>query len=109
MAKETAAKQDIAVENAIDHTDDRDVDKRRRRRAKEDRRRAKKLADRLAALGLDETGEPLDNYSLLKYPVREWKFKVPGGSAEDIVAINPVVTLLCVVALWALVAWNTRT
>lgn len=65
------------------------------------RRRAKKMAKRLAALGLDEEGNELDNYSLSKYPVREWKFTLPG--MKDDIALNPVVSLIGVSVLWGIV------
>jgi hypothetical protein len=74
---------------------------RRRARAK------KKLAAHMAALGLDENGQPLDNFSLLKYPVREWKFTLP--CSQEPVAVNPVVALIAVACLWALVIWTTGT
>jgi hypothetical protein len=64
-------------------------------------RQAEKMVKRLAKLGLDEHGDPLDNFSLLKYPVREWKFRVPGF--QEAVAINPVVTLIAVAVLWSIV------
>jgi hypothetical protein len=67
------------------------------------RRRAKKMAKRLAALGLDEEGNELDNYSLSKYPVREWKFTLPG--MKDDIALNPVVSLIGVGVLWGIVCW----
>jgi BCCT, betaine/carnitine/choline family transporter len=72
---------------------------RRRARAK------KKLAAHMAALGLDENGQPLDNFCLLKYPVREWKFTLP--CSQEPVAVNPVVALIGVACLWALVIWTT--
>jgi hypothetical protein len=78
-----------------------------RRRLKKLERRAAKAKKHLEELGLDENGEPLDNFSLLKYPVREWKFTVP-GSAQHI-AINPVVTLIGVCFIWGIVVWNTGT
>jgi hypothetical protein len=68
------------------------------RRLKKLQRRAKKMAAHFAALGLDEFGEPLDNFSLLKYPVREWRF-TPLGFQEPI-AINPVVTFISGLLLW---------
>jgi hypothetical protein len=64
-------------------------------------RQAEKMVQRLAKLGLDEHGDPLDNFSLLKYPVRECKFKVPGF--QEAMAINPVVTLIAVAVLWSIV------
>jgi hypothetical protein len=67
------------------------------------RRRAKKMVKRLAALGLDEEGNELDNYSLSKYPVREWKFTLPG--MKDDIALNPVVSLIGVGVLWGIVCW----
>jgi hypothetical protein len=70
---------------------------------KQRQRRAKKMAKRLAALGLDEEGNELDNYSLSKYPVRECKFTLPG--MKDDIAINPVVSLIGVGVLWGIVCW----
>jgi hypothetical protein len=74
----------------------------RRRRKKEARQREKMMA-RLAELGLDEHGEKLDNFSILKYPVREWILTIPGSSEK--IALNPVVTLLGILVLWGLVGW----
>jgi hypothetical protein len=65
--------------------------------------RAKKMAKRLAALVPDDEGNELDDYSLSKYPVREWKFTLPG--MKDDVALNPVVTLVGVGVLWGIVCW----
>jgi hypothetical protein len=67
------------------------------------RRRAKKMAKRLAALVPDDEGNELDDYSLSKYPVREWKFTLPG--MKDDIALNPVVTLVGVGVLWGIVCW----
>jgi hypothetical protein len=50
-------------------------------------------------------GDPLDNFSLLKYPVREWKFKLPWF--HEAVAVNPVVTFVAAVCLWGMVLLNT--
>jgi hypothetical protein len=47
------------------------------RRRKKLVRRAKKQAKLFAELGLDENGNPLYNFSLLKYPVREWAVTLP--------------------------------
>jgi hypothetical protein len=74
-----------------------------RRRQKKEKRRAKRLAKYLADLGLDENGDPIDNFSLLKYPVREWKYKFPG---EEAVAVNPVVAFIGVACLWVIVMWS---
>lgn len=76
------------------------------RRLKKELKRAKKMGERLAELGLDENGEPLDNFSLLKYPVREWKISIP-GSRGDQVAFNPVVTMVGMIGLWILVMFCT--
>jgi hypothetical protein len=73
-----------------------------KRRVKKLQRRAKKMRAHFAALGLDEFGEPLDNFSLLKYPVREWKFTVP-GFLTDPIAINPAVAVICGALLWGTV------
>lgn len=51
-----------------------------------EKRRAKRLAKHFAELGLDENGDPTDNFSLLKYPVSEWKFELPGF--HEAVAVN---------------------
>jgi hypothetical protein len=75
------------------------------RRRKKSERRAAKVKQELAELGLDEYGQPLDNYSILKYPVREWKFKIPGTSQP--IALNPVVTLIGVLLIWGIVVWST--
>jgi hypothetical protein len=85
--------------NEDDHDDDDE------RRIKKEQRRVKRLAKQLAELGLDENGDPIDNFSLLKYPVREWKFKLPGF--HEPIAINPVVTLMAVSCLWGLVWWSS--
>lgn len=71
------------------------------KRRRKEIRRHKKVVDRLALLGLDENGEPLDNFSLLKYPVREWIFTLPGSREK--IALNPAVTVLSMVGLWVLV------
>jgi hypothetical protein len=76
-----------------------------RQRKKEQRRAKRHLAKHLAELGLDENGEPIDNFSLLEYPVREWKFKLPGF--HDPVALNPAVTLIAVACLWGIVLWSS--
>jgi hypothetical protein len=70
-------------------------------------RKLAKLEQRMAALGLDIHGAPLDNFSLEKYPVRERTFTVPGFAAP--VALNPVVTLIGILGLWGLVLWLTGT
>jgi hypothetical protein len=75
------------------------------RRRKKDKRRAKRLAAHLAELGLDVNGDPIDNFSLLQYPLREWKFKLPGF--HEPVAINPVVTFIAVACLWGMVLWSS--
>lgn len=80
---------------------------RERRERKKKERRAQKLAQRFKELGLDENGNELDNFSLLKYPVRECKFRI-FGSTEPL-ALNPVVTLIAVVCLWSIVVWCTGT
>lgn len=84
-----------AVENV-------DSEERRLRRRL---RRAQKLAKHLEELGLDENGNELDNFSLDKYPVREFKFTIPMMRNE--VALNPTVTLIAIVCLWGLVLWCT--
>jgi hypothetical protein len=63
------------------------------------------LAKQFAALGLDEHGNELDNFSLLKYPVREWKLTIPG--TQEPIALNPAVTLIGVVSLWGIVCWSS--
>jgi BCCT, betaine/carnitine/choline family transporter len=72
----------------------------RRRRKREARQREKMIA-RLAELGLDENGEKLDNFSILKYPVREWILSLPGSAGK--IAFNPAVTFMAVLVLWGLV------
>jgi hypothetical protein len=69
------------------------------------RRVHRKLVRRMAALGLDEHGQPLDgeHYALSQYPVRECVVVLPGFS--DPIALNPVVTLLGVMGLWSMVVW----
>lgn len=91
-AKSAALPKDVGDDSSVDSDGVAATDERR----KKELRRAKRLAERLAQLGLDANGDPLDNFSLLTYPVREWKFKVPG-----------VVTFICIATLWALVLWNT--
>lgn len=78
-----------------------------RRRLKHLKRQAQRVVDHFAELGLDEFGQPLDNFSLLKYPVREWKFTLLG--CEEAIAINPVVMLIAAVCLWGFVLLSTRT
>jgi choline-glycine betaine transporter len=80
------------------------VDDEERRRRKLMRNFEKHKA-RLEELGLDEYGQPLDAYSILKYPVREWTFTLPGS--RETVALNPVVTLMGLVYVWGLVVWST--
>jgi hypothetical protein len=78
-------------------------DKKRAAKEKRRRKREARLVKRLAALGLDEHGDELDHYSLQTYPVREWKFTLPGFS--DPVALNPVVSLIGLVFIWGVVGW----
>jgi hypothetical protein len=85
--------------------DERDEEREEERRRKKHLRRAERLAKRFAALGLDEHGNALDNFSLLKYPVREWKFTIPG--TQEPIALNPAVTLVGVVCLWGIVCWSS--
>lgn len=63
-------------------------------------RKAAKMSKQLEALYQDSDEE---GFSLLKYPVRECKLSIPGMQGE--IAINPVVTLIAVVCLWAIVIW----
>jgi hypothetical protein len=95
--KQGKASHGVSKEEELDSEDER--------RLKKEQRRAKRLAKHLAELGLDENGDPIDNFSLLKYPVREWKFKLPGF--DESIAINPVVTFIAVVCLWAIVLWSS--
>jgi hypothetical protein len=78
------------------------VDEERRRRKKELRRK-EKLAAHFAELGLDENGEKLDNFSLLKYPVREWLIAIPGTTEP--IALNPIVTLIGIGCLSFIMVW----
>jgi hypothetical protein len=80
-----------------------DIVEEEERRRKKLLRHAKKQAKLFAELGLDENGNPIDNFSILKYPVREWKFTLPGSKGQ--IALNPVVTLIGIVCLWSLVIW----
>jgi hypothetical protein len=82
------------------------VDEDLLRRKKEERRK-KKVIQRLAALGLDEHGEKLDHYSILKYPVREWRVILPGS--QEPIAFNPIVTLIGMVVLWFTALWISGT
>jgi hypothetical protein len=91
--------------HSISSGEECDLDDERRRKKEE--RRAKRLAKHLAELGLDENGDPIDNFSLLKYPVREWKFKLPGF--HEPIALNLVVTFIGVVCLWGMVMWSSGT
>jgi hypothetical protein len=84
---------------AAAYPDDEPAEERRIRKAL---RKAKKMAKHLERLGLDETGNELDD-SYEKYPVRIWNFTIPG--LHDKVAINPAVTMIGVVCLWSLVVW----
>jgi hypothetical protein len=77
------------------------------KRLKKELRRAEKRVARLRELGLDENGDPLDNFMLSKYPVREWTFTLL-GSTEN-VAINPVVFTIAIVCLWSLALWSSGT
>jgi BCCT, betaine/carnitine/choline family transporter len=83
------------------------VDSEERRRLKKEARQREKMIARLAELGLDEHGEKLDNFSILKYPVREWKFSIPGSSEQ--IALNPAVSLMGIFVLWSLVGWASGT
>jgi hypothetical protein len=85
--------------------DGKDAEKEEERRRKKQLRRAEKLAKHFAAMGLDEHGNALDNFSLLKYPVREWKCTIPG--TQEPIALNPAVTLIGVVSLWGIVCWSS--
>jgi hypothetical protein len=76
-------------------------------RRKKEERRKKKVIQRFAALGLDEHGEKLDHYSILKYPVREWKVALPGSQEQ--ITFNPIVTLIGMVVLWATTGWISGT
>jgi BCCT, betaine/carnitine/choline family transporter len=78
----------------------------KQRRLRKSLRKAKRIAKHLEDLRLEEEeGDELDNFSLAKYPVREFKFTIPGMSDE--LALNPVVTLIGVVVLWSVVLWCT--
>jgi hypothetical protein len=68
--------------------------------------KARKIAKHLERLGLDVEGNELHD-SCSKYPVRSWKFTIPG--MHDKVTINPVVTVIGVVCLWSLVIWCNST
>jgi choline-glycine betaine transporter len=87
-----------------------DEEKEERRRTKAERKRAEKALQKtkehFAELGLDEDGNLLDHYSLLKYPVRECKFTLPFCGTEPI-ALNPVVTLIGLSCMWSIVVWST--
>lgn len=105
-------KKDRAVAVAAVDDDDDDAvatesNESEERRLKRRLRRAKKMAKHLENLGLDEEGNELDNFSLAKYPVREWKFTIAG--MRDEVAINPVTTLIAIVWLWGIVLWCAGT
>jgi hypothetical protein len=75
-------------------------------RRKEERQK-KKVIERLAALGLDEHGEKLDHYSILKYPVREWRVTLLGS--QEPIAFNPIVTLIGMVVLLSTALWISGT
>jgi hypothetical protein len=85
---------------------DGEMDDKSRHRTKAMHQR-EKMIQRLAALGLGENGEKLDNYSLLKYPVREWMISLPGVSEP--IAVNPFVTLIGIVLLWGIIGWSGGT
>lgn len=74
------------------------------KKARRELRRAQKMVQRLAELGLDEHGNELDNYSLLKYPLREFKLRL---SDQTAIALNPAVTLFAIVGLVAVVWWSS--
>lgn len=93
--------KDVAVAAIVDI--DEQIRKEERRRKKLIKR-AKSQAKLFAELGLDENGNPFDNFSLLKYPVREWILTLPG--LHDPIALNPVVSMLAIVSLWGLVLWT---
>jgi hypothetical protein len=82
-------------------------EKEARRLAKKEQRRQEKAIKQLAELGLDENGQELDNYSLEKYPIREFKFTLPGF--HNPVAFNPVVTLIGITSIWGIVTWISST
>jgi hypothetical protein len=77
------------------------------RRRKKELRRKEKLKAYFAELGLDENGEKLDNFSLLKYPVREWIVTIPGTTEP--IALNPVVTLIGIGCLCFIICWSSGT
>jgi hypothetical protein len=103
--KKKSKKHDKTRRRSISSAEELDLDDERRR--KKEQRRATRLAKHLAELGLDENGDPIDNFSLLKYPVREWKFKLPGF--HEPIALNPAVTFIGVVCLWGMVMWSSGT
>jgi hypothetical protein len=75
------------------------------RRHKKELRRKEKMKAHFAELGLDEHGEKLDNFSLLKYPVREWLIAIPGTTEP--IALNPIVTLIGVGCLVSIMVWSS--
>jgi hypothetical protein len=103
--KRKKSKKHDKTSQSIRSNEELDLDLDDERRRKKEQRRTKRLAKQLAALGLDENGDPIDNFSLLKYPVREWKFKLPGF--QEPIALNPVVTFIGVVCLWGMVLWSS--
>jgi hypothetical protein len=84
-----------------------DIEKEERRRRKKERRRQEKRKEYFASFGLDENGEKMDNFSILKYPVREWKINI--RAAVDPIALNPIVTLIAVVCLFSIICWSSGT
>lgn len=93
--------------DSVSMNDDANVDNEvaRRDKARRDKaiRSAKRHKKRMAELGLDLNGAPLDNYSLSKYPVRECKLSIRGFKEQ--VVLNPVVNGIGIVGLWGVVAW----
>lgn len=90
------------VERASDDELKVKEDRRERRRCKEAQREESRVR-KLAELGLGTDGKPLDNYSILQYPVRECKFTF----LKQTVAFNPVVTTVGLVVVWGIVLQTT--
>lgn len=102
LRKKTKAKKRASkYDNAHDSRHDEE------RRLKKLRKQAQRVVEHFAALGLDEFGQPLDNFSLLKYPVRECKFSLPGVNDKPI-AINPVVAMIGGLLPWVCVLLSVR-
>jgi hypothetical protein len=106
MNSTSSTEKNAPGQTVLPSDDDTEEQREQRRHA---RRVHRKLVRRMAALGLNEHGQPLDgeHYALSQYPVRECVVILPGFA--DPIALNPVVTILGVMGLWSMVVWLAGT